>query len=154
MSIGLLSVAHATAVISTDKADYSPGETVQISGTGFSPGLSVSVSVTRPTGVVDNCSAGGRFTNGCPTADSSGNFQIPYQLDGDYGEYFVSAPPAATITFTDGLSTDFRQCANNDSPYPLNNCHWINGILQNSNSRYAEGMVVAQRLLLDSIPSA
>src|SRR6266851_1199027 len=44
MSISLLSVAHATAVISTDQADYSPGSTVQISGSGFTPGLSVDVS--------------------------------------------------------------------------------------------------------------
>ncbi len=46
---------------------------------------------------------------------------------------------------------DFKQCANNDSPTPLGTCHWINSILQQSNSRYVEGMSTLQRLIFTNI---
>ena len=52
---------------------------------------------------------------------------------------------------------DFRQCAQNEktgSITGLGNCHWINGILQSANSKYFEGMVVPQRILVINIPAA
>src|SRR5215212_9551777 len=44
------------------------------------------------------------------------------------------------------VSVDFKQGANDDSPFPLGTIHWIGSILQNSNSKYAEGMSTLQRL--------
>jgi len=51
------------------------------------------------------------------------------------------------------LNVDFRQAANNDSPYSLGDVHWIGSILQASNSVYYEGMSVAQRVMFLNIPA-
>ena len=48
---------------------------------------------------------------------------------------------------------DFRQGANKDNPYPLGTLHWINSILQNSNSVYAEGMSTPQRVIFTNLPN-
>ncbi|KPJ59290.1 MAG: hypothetical protein AMJ46_11635, partial [Latescibacteria bacterium DG_63] len=42
---------------------------------------------------------------------------------------------------------DFRQSANDDKPLTLGEVHWINGIVQHSNSRYHEGMSNFQRAI-------
>ncbi len=49
------------------------------------------------------------------------------------------------------LSVDFRQAANNDQPYALGDVHWINSVLQRSNSVYYEGMSVPQRIMFLNI---
>src|SRR5437870_5174505 len=41
-----------TETVLTDKADYSPEETVHIAGTGYGPSCDVTVTVTRPDGSV------------------------------------------------------------------------------------------------------
>jgi hypothetical protein len=51
------------------------------------------------------------------------------------------------------ISVDFRQAANFDAPNTIGDIHWINSIVQASNSVYLENMSVAQRLVADSIPS-
>ncbi|MFH0714844.1 MAG: hypothetical protein V1847_03635 [Candidatus Diapherotrites archaeon] len=63
---------------------------------------------------------------------------------------FALILPAA---FAANLVSDFKQCANNDSPYTLGECHWIGSIIQQSNSQYFEGMSVAQRLVFTNISS-
>jgi hypothetical protein len=45
------------------------------------------------------------------------------------------------------FSVDFKQGANKDAPLLLGDIHWINSILQQSNSRYAEGMSTLQRIV-------
>src|SRR5574341_1207769 len=81
-------LVHATdATISTDKADYSPGDTVKITGSSFNPSSLITLTVTRPDSTVESC--GGlnsfRFTP-CPLySDSSGNFAQFYSLDGIFG---------------------------------------------------------------------
>ena len=57
------------------------------------------------------------------------------------------------LAFSQPLNTDFKQAANNDSPYPLGDVHWIGSILQSTNSRYHEGMSVPQRLIFINIPT-
>jgi hypothetical protein len=53
-----------------------------------------------------------------------------------------------------GNDVNFQQCANGKvAPYT---CSWINGIVQESNSTYAEGMALPQRILftsLDTVPN-
>ena len=51
----------------------------------------------------------------------------------------VSAAPAA-------IPNDFKQCSNNNPTF--GSCVWINGIVQKSNSLYAEGMGVPQRTII------
>jgi uncharacterized repeat protein (TIGR02543 family) len=97
-TIFAIPLIHATgATISTDKADYSPGDTVTIYGSGFLEGT-VSMTVTRPDG----------STNGwAVTSDSSGSFTTTYALDGIEGVYTVIASDGtntATTTFIDALT--------------------------------------------------
>src|SRR4051812_47659225 len=56
-------------------------------------------------------------------------------------------------TLIGGTVVDFRQAANNDSSFGLQNIHWINSIIQDNNSMYFEGMSVRQRLLFTGLPS-
>jgi len=51
------------------------------------------------------------------------------------------------------VPVDFRQAANTDGGYLLGDAHWINSILQSSNSIYAEGVSVPQRLMIVDIPA-
>jgi len=87
--------AEGTATIWTDKADYSPGETVTIYGSGFVADACVTITVTRPDSSMDTWSV---------TADSSGAFTTTYLLDGITGTYLVTATDGtntATTTFAD-----------------------------------------------------
>jgi hypothetical protein len=91
---GLLAAAEG-ATIWTDKVDYAPEETVTIFGSGFNADAAVTGTVTRPDGVVDPWTT---------TADSAGNFEATYPLDGITGTYTVTATDGtntATTTFTD-----------------------------------------------------
>jgi len=86
-----------TAIIWTDKTDYTPSETVTIFGSGFLVNSVIDVQVTRPDSTVDS------WNN--VTSDAAGNFTTTYQLDGITGTYNVTATdgtnPTATTTFTD-----------------------------------------------------
>jgi uncharacterized repeat protein (TIGR01451 family) len=71
----------------------------------------------------------------------------------------VAATAAATLLIatvsgaapgTDASVSTFDQCANGAPPSTSTGCEgWINGILQTTNSHYAEDEVVPQRVLLD-----
>jgi len=89
--------AVSSAAIRTDKADYSPEETVTIFGSGFSGLAEVTVTVTRPDGSVDPPAW-------IVNSDESGNFETAYLLDGILGTYTVVATDGtntATTTFYD-----------------------------------------------------
>src|SRR4030095_1214154 len=45
------------------------------------------------------------------------------------------------------VPVEFQQGANKDAPFDLGTIHWINSILQSSNSVYAEGMSTLQRIV-------
>jgi len=90
----------ATAVVTTDKTDYSPEETVLISGSGFNPNTQITVSVTRPDSNTESENV---------MSDSNGAFTYNYQLDGITGTYNVVASDGtntASTTFTDGRNID------------------------------------------------
>lgn len=141
------------ASLFTDKFDYSPTDTVIITGTNLPPfqTLSIIISSTDDPAI--------SFSDFVFT-DGAGSFTYAYSLDGNYRpNYTVEVRDAggtilASSSFTDGAPTpplgkDFKQCSN-DNP-TLNNCVWIGSALQNSNSDYTEGMSVPQRLLLTDI---
>jgi hypothetical protein len=86
---------YATATVWTDKADYTPGETVIISGSGFLSDTVVMITISRPDSTVDTVGA---------TTGEFGAFSCSYQLDGIIGTYMVTATDGtnmATTTFTD-----------------------------------------------------
>jgi hypothetical protein len=156
-----VSARAQAASVTTDKADYAPGETVTISGSGFAAATAYAVPVIRPDGTIVR--GDGSFTPGWDTVvtDGAGAFTYLYQLDGIIGTYQVRVYPApwsgslaetplAATTFTDVAGVvDFRQCANQDPT--LGTCHWIGSILQTGNSEYYESMCVPQRLVFDNL---
>jgi hypothetical protein len=120
-----VAAADPLPTLTTDKADYSPSETVHISGSSFAPLLAYDIVVIRPDGSIikgdGNFNPDGTYT--CPggaaecwdtvTADASGSFTYAYVLDGIAGDYEVRAYASpwtgdrslaalATTTFTDG----------------------------------------------------
>ena len=95
--------SEGSPVVWTDKADYSPGEIVTIYGSGFQANSTVSLTVVRPDGSINDPEHGivGEWS---VTADGSGSFQTTYQLDGIEGTYSVTATDGvntAITTFTD-----------------------------------------------------
>jgi PKD repeat protein len=130
LAVGAVSPQAVAAVdplptLTTDKADYAPGETVHISGTNFVAGLAYDIPVIRPDGsiVKGDGNFNPDFTYTCPggaadcwdsvTAGADGSLTYDYILDGIAGTYEARAylspwngdrslQPVATVTFTDG----------------------------------------------------
>ena len=96
--------------VDTDKEDYQPEETVIITGCALEAyeGQNLSLTVTRPNGVVD------AYT----VTVASGGFTYNYLLNGILGTYTVKVMDGATLlaseTFTDHTSTTL-QINNNDA---------------------------------------
>ena len=113
-SWGLLQFAQAAPTLTTDKAEYFSGETVIITGGGFTHDTLYDIPVIRPDGTI--VKSGGSCTSPCwdtVLTDGSGGFEYSYELDGIPGTYRVrvylspwsgnlSQTPVATTTFTDG----------------------------------------------------
>ncbi|MEM2129885.1 MAG: hypothetical protein QXZ70_04725 [Candidatus Bathyarchaeia archaeon] len=81
--------------IVTDKEDYSPEETVTITGTGFIPDAKVTLTLLFPNGQTETWTE---------TANDTGAFVTTYPLDGIEGTYTLTATDGvntATTTFTD-----------------------------------------------------
>src|SRR4051794_35963461 len=89
--------------ISSDKADYTPGEHVTLSGSGWGPGEAIHISVNDDTG-----NTWSRDTD--VTADDFGSMHDEFDLPNWFvASYSVKATGAsgatATTTFTDGNLT-------------------------------------------------
>src|SRR5215472_69921 len=144
------------ATLTTDKPDYSPGESITFTGTGWQPGETVNIEIYETS--VDPFFDEGGVT---AVADADGTISnSDFQCQQSFlGQGFLahatgaSSGVTAEATFTDNINADFRQAANNDAGYGLGNTHWINSIVQASNSRYYEGMSVFQRFIVDGLPA-
>jgi hypothetical protein len=96
--------------VDTDKEDYQPNETVIITGCALEAyeGQNLTLSVTRPDGVVDATTV----------TVSSGGFTYNYLLNGITGTYTVKVMDGGTLlaseTFTDHTSSTL-QINNNDA---------------------------------------
>ena len=75
--------------VCTDKPNYSPGETVTVTGSGFVANAFYDVPIVRPNGTI--VKGDGSFTIGWDTvqADGSGDFTYYYQLNGIVGTYTI-----------------------------------------------------------------
>ena len=116
-----ISVAFSTMApsLTTDKADYEPGETVLISGEGFLANTQLTqLDITRPDGHVSECPIApedddghGMCSDDLPTTDSEGAFEdYEYELDGIAGEYIIDASDGtneASVEFYDARSINW-----------------------------------------------
>jgi hypothetical protein len=135
--------------ISSDKADYAPGETVTLTGTNWAAGESVRIVVNDTIGqswkrdVTVTASGEGEIVD---------VFALPSYFISNY-DVTATGPTSgtATTTFTDLAIGTYDQCSNDDGDgYATGDtgCRWINGNLQANNSTYAEGDATVQRLWL------
>lgn len=97
-STASMQVNANTAMIWTDKDDYSPGETVTIYGSGFLPNSSITITIVQPSGTVDSVMI--------DASDANGEFVAYYVIDNadPVGMYSVTATDGtntASTTFTD-----------------------------------------------------
>ena len=89
----------------TDKVDYLPEDTAQITGNGFAPNVSYDVVIERPDTTI--IKGNGHFIEGFDsiTTDSLGNFVYSYKLVGIKGMYLVSVYDSADLSHSNVLST-------------------------------------------------
>ena len=141
--------------ITSDRTDYAPGAKVTLNGSNWDPNGS-------PVHLVVNDDAGQTWSHTAdvtPSQDASiqDAFTLPDWFVATYSvtatQTTSSGTLSATTSFTD-FDSDFKQCANDDSPTPSGTCHWIGGDLNAGKSNYSEGMSIPQRVILNDIPAA
>src|SRR5947209_6868705 len=89
------------ATVTTDKADYAPGSTVYITGSGFQPGETVQCQVLHADGSFDNTTSGAHAPwyvtdggDGDLDGVADGNIQTTWLVPADQDE------PGATLELT------------------------------------------------------
>jgi hypothetical protein len=157
LSCSYLSYGQNLPTIVTDQADYMAGTTVTLTGSNFQAFELVSVQIVHVDGTDADDPAHAPFF---VAADVDGTFIATWYVptDGDEDGALLEATAigqtsgaTALVRFTDAVKVDFRQSANNDAGYGLGNVHWINSIVQQSNSTYNEGMSNMQRVVLSEV---
>jgi hypothetical protein len=136
---------YGFATVRTDKADYAPGETVTITGSGWEPGETVVLLLEEAPETHDDRTL-------TTTADEAGNiFNNEFAPEAhDVGvRFYLTASGArsqAQTTFTDA-EIHFTQCRNdsNNDEVP-DDCAWSEGAINQNNSIFREGDAVPQRL--------
>ena len=109
-SVGIIlafaSNALAQASVTTDQTDYTPGSTVNITGSGYWPGESVQLQVLNLTNPSEN---GSEYEPWTVTADANGDFQAMWLVTtNELGATLqltakgLSSGLTAQTTFTDG----------------------------------------------------
>ena len=135
-------------------AKYWFGDVAIITGTGFTPNTTVTLSVTNPLGVVVSWSV---------VSDENGGFTTSYIVDGVLGTNTLVATDGtntATTTFEDP-TVNIDQCKNGATTPPLGNIlvpcgtsnppAWANGNLNHQNSQYREGDGVPYRMSITGL---
>src|SRR5436190_5719141 len=108
----------------SDKADYSPGEHVVLSGANWQPGESVHITVNDDAGSTWNRSVD-------VTADAAGTIADEFDLPSWFvAQYSVRAEGAsgavATYSFTDGNVTFTSDLSPNTTNFTVTYSHWTN----------------------------
>ena len=119
----LVSGEETGPTVTTSREDYTPGDTVDISGSAFAPNAEVTVRVTRPDASVvtgDGSFAPWPTSYDTVITDGEGGFQYYYVLNGILGQYLVEvlagrwddpliaeAPVLASTTFTDNRTINW-----------------------------------------------
>src|SRR5262245_9509611 len=144
------------ASLTSDKSDYHPGELAVLTGSGFAANEDVVLMVLHADQTPNTGENHGAWT---VSADGNGAFVTSWIVCSDdcLGSTLRAIADGQTssrhgeCTFTDSVSSDFRQATNQNPTLGQN--VWINGIVQQNNSTYSEGMLLPQRVILDQLPS-
>ncbi len=145
-----------TATVSTDKADYTVGETVTITGTGWEPGETVELVLQEEPIIHEDIVY-------LEVADADGNFtNTEYSPElHDLGASYtltatgLSSGMVAVTTFTDAPpAANLDQVRNGSADSPVDPGAWVNGNLGSQQSHYAEGMSAPYRVVMTDMPPA
>lgn len=150
----ILDLSELVPTVITDYADYAPGATVTISGSGYTPNTTVQIDIADAPDDYGDDGEQDFYQPILVTVDQFGNFTTTWVVPSDNNGTGSGTPDAlngtliltatgedgqvATIMFTDSRE-DYKHWANLP---PLNTTNWQNGALQQSNSQYYEGGVV------------
>ncbi len=146
--------AATAAELTTEEADYHPGETATIIGKLFG---SLQEIVLKIFGSDDNNENYVESTQ-TVTTDAEGNFTATYTLDDLYRPFYEMTASALDGTllasgwFRDAAVDIYDQCSNDDGDgYATGDtgCRWINGAINGNNSVYQEGDSTVQRLSIE-----
>jgi uncharacterized repeat protein (TIGR01451 family) len=151
---------YGFATLKTDKPDYTPGETVIITGSGWKPGETVSLLLQE----IPRTHGDRTMT---ATADNSGNiFNNEFQPEAHHAgvRFYLTATgevSQAQATFTDPPKIDLDQCRNGPATTP-NDCvaglgggmGWANGNAGASQAHYIEGYSIPYRAVMTELPTA
>ena len=142
------------AVLSTQKSDYSPGDTALVLGKFFAPFEQLTLKIF---GSDENNANYTESTQGI-VANEQGDFTSTYTLDSLFRPFYemvaydAGGIERASGWFRDSTIGTYDQCSNNggDVGYTTGDtgCRWINGNLNSNNSTYHEGEATVQRLWL------
>jgi hypothetical protein len=155
LAVGRLCAAGEGATLATDAHKYEQGQTMTITGAGFTAGATIVMTVARPDKVVESIPG--------VRAGSNGEFVAQYVAPGINGSYLITATDGVHTANTRaadpfvGSVGNYSQCANNlglgfSAPDPDLGCHWVNGDLNHNNSKYIEGDATVQRALIITTP--
>ncbi len=147
-----------SAVLTTDKDDYMPGETATIFGKFFG---ALQNFILKVFGSDENDQ---NYTEQVETitTNSDGWFSFSYLLDNLYRPFYevvvstLGGEKVAETWFRDAAVDKYDQCSNNlGTGYPTGDtgCRWINGAINASNSTYQEGDSTVQRLSVKGFES-
>jgi len=167
---GASSTKKTPATVITNKSDYTPGDTVTITGSGFAPNESVSLHIAES----NNTKPWDNFA----TPDAFGNFSnSQFAVPPDFGVTFslsatgLSSSLTATTTFTSsgqapsapsspaGSLNQYRngKVGCNSGPCvacsPADVAGWVNGNAGASNSHYVEGQSIPYREVMTNVPA-
>jgi hypothetical protein len=156
---GFISLSFSTAfagTIATDKTDYAPGETVNISGSGWTAGEAVTLQVLHTDGGDNTTSdAHAPWT---VNADGNGNVTATWVVPTDQDELnstlqltATAASGTTSVTFTDGPG-NLDQAHNGGIGDPvIDPVEWDNGDANRNNSHFLEGQSIPYRLVLSGL---
>jgi hypothetical protein len=139
------------ATIQTDKKNYAVGETMVITGTGYTANMAVEITVTRPDKKKESVLG--------VVADANGAFTAHYvpgepRMPGDYRIAASDSTRSSTtaVTTAKAGAADLDQCRNGEATSP-NLCAdipgssgWVNGNVGEKQGHYAEGYSIPYRM--------
>ncbi|MDQ3778311.1 MAG: hypothetical protein M3310_05530, partial [Actinomycetota bacterium] len=157
------STLEGTPTLTTDKADYSPGDVVHITGAGFAASTTYAIPVKRPDGSIVTIDPKTHVATpgwGTATTDVYGNLSYDYQLNGILGLYEVRAydhpwagdwsqTPVASVTFTDAFDITAKQHEGQQKVAGV-----LAGYTSGNVTQYAEGDTINFRFTLTGSKAA
>jgi hypothetical protein len=142
------------ATLKTDQAQYEPGATATITGSGWQPGEQVNLLVQQKPAL----EADRNFT---ATANANGDITTQVKAAPQPGSVHLVTATAAQSTsqtsFAANVSATLSQCANGAlfslGPPPVSgqSCSWVSGNVNASKASYLEGSSVAYRMQMGGL---